>query len=88
MDVLHELYAKYGAFQNALQSFTFEGAEGFLTMQSIMAHFREHAPKEVLGRRVLQVSDYKTSLTTRRSGETVPIHMPSSDVIKFDLRCV
>ena len=85
VDVLHELYAKYGAFQNALQSFTFEGAEGFLTMQSIMAHFREHAPKEVLGRRVLQVSDYKTSLTTRRSGETVPIHMPSSDVIKFDL---
>lgn len=85
VDVLHELYAKYGAFQNALQSFTFEGAEGFLTMQSIMAHFREHAPKEVLGRRVLEVSDYKTSLTTRCSGETVPIHMPSSDVIKFDL---
>lgn len=85
VDVLHQLYAKYGAFQNALQSFTFEGAEGFLIMQSIMAHFREHAPKEVLGRRVLEVSDYKTSLTTRCSGETVPIHMPSSDVIKFDL---
>ena len=85
VDVLHELYAKYGAFQNALQSFTFEGAEGFATMQKIMADFRENAPAEVLGRKVLRVSDYKTSVMTDAAGNTAPIDMPSSDVLKFDL---
>lgn len=85
VDVLHRLYAKYGAFQNALQSFTFEGAEGFATMQKIMADFRENAPAEVLGRKVLRKSDYKTSVMTDAAGKTSPIDMPSSDVLKFDL---
>lgn len=85
VDVLHGLYAKYGAFQNALQSFTFEGAEGFATMQKIMADFRENAPAEVLGRKVLRKSDYKTSVMTDAAGKTSPIDMPSSDVLKFDL---
>ncbi len=85
IDVLHGLYAKYGAFQNALQSFTFEGAEGFATMQKIMADFRENAPAEVLGRKVLRKSDYKTSVMTDAAGKTSPIDMPSSDVLKFDL---
>ncbi len=85
VDVLHQLYQKYGAFQNALQSFTFEGAEGFATMQKIMADFRRQTPREVLGRRVLCVSDYKTSTATKASGEIIRIDMPSSDVLKFDL---
>ncbi len=85
VDVLHGLYAKYGAFQNALQSFTFEGAEGFATMQKIMADFRENASAEVLGRKVLRKSDYKASVMTDAAGKTSPIDMPSSDVLKFDL---
>lgn len=85
VDVLRELYKKYGAFQNALQSFTFEGAEGFATMQKIMADFRQNAPAEVLGRKVLLKSDYKTSVATDASGKESAIDMPSSDVLKFDL---
>ena len=54
-------------------------------MQKIMADFRENAPAEVLGRKVLRVSDYKTSVMTDAAGNTAPIDMPSSDVLKFDL---
>ena len=50
-----------------------------------MADFRENAPAEVLGRKVLCKSDYKTSTMTDAAGKTARIDMPSSDVLKFDL---
>ena len=85
IDVLNELYASYGAYVNALQSFTFEGMDGFETMQTIMASFRAQPPREILGHRVVCVSDYACSLSTYADGRTEIIDLPASDVVKFDL---
>lgn len=85
VDVLGELYAAYGAYVNALQSFTFEGRDGFETMQNIMASFRAAPPKEVLGHDVVCVSDYACSRSTYADGRTEAIALPASNVVKFDL---
>ncbi|WP_124065182.1 phospho-sugar mutase [Clostridium sp. E02] len=75
VDRLNELYQKYGYCLNTLHSYTFEGAEGFLKMQSIMQRFR-HSPLERLAsKRVVDRKDYLTGVDG----------LPKSDVIKYFL---
>lgn len=85
VDVLNELYDAYGAYVNALQSFTFEGRDGFEQMQGIMASFRSAPPQAILGHDVVCVSDYACSRSTYADGRTEAIDLPASDVVKFDL---
>ena len=75
VDRLNELYQKYGYCLNTLHSYTFEGAEGFLKMQSIMQRFR-HSPLERLARkRVVDRKDYLIGVDG----------LPKSDVLKYFL---
>lgn len=84
VDVLNGLYLKYGYCLNTLHSYTFEGAAGFKTMQSIMTGFRERGPMEFLGRKVLSVSDYKQSVTRYADGSQETISLPVSNVLKYE----
>lgn len=73
LEVLNELYRKYGYCLNTLHSYTFEGAEGFQKMQTIMRNLRETGLSEVAGNTVLEIRDYKEGLDG----------LPKADVLKY-----
>ncbi|MEY8354099.1 phospho-sugar mutase [Lachnospiraceae bacterium 54-53] len=75
IDMLNELYNKYGYCYNTLHSYTFEGAEGFQKMQKIMQQLRETSLKEVAGRKVNEIKDYLKGID----------RLPKSDVLKYML---
>lgn len=83
--VLDGLYARYGYHKEALDNFTFEGREGFIKMESIMAGLRSNPAGEACGKKLARVSDYAAG-TVRdvASGTTAATNLPSSDVVKFE----
>lgn len=76
IDVMNELYAKFGIYQNKVTSYEFEGAAGMEKMAGIMKDIRENPPKTVGGMDVLKETDYT------KSDET---GLPSSNVLSFGL---
>lgn len=75
IDVLNDLYQRYGYCLNTLHSYTFEGAEGFQKMQTIMQELRKTSLKETAGRKVIEVRDYLEGIN----------QLPKSDVLKYML---
>lgn len=75
IDVLHELYQKFGYYENRSLSFLFEGAEGFAKMQELMAGLRKNSPAEIAGLKVERVIDYRNDDTG----------LPKSNVVRFFL---
>lgn len=76
IDVMNELYAKFGIYQNKVTSYEFEGAAGMEKMAGIMKNIRENPPKTVGGMDVLAETDYT------KSDET---GLPASNVLSFGL---
>ena len=85
LDVLRELYEKFGFFKASLDSFAFEGAEGMETMKEKMKFLRENPPSEIGGKKVIFVSDYAAGETTYLGGKKEKITLPKSDVLVFGL---
>jgi len=85
LNVLNNLYQKYGYCLNTLHSYEFEGEEGFTKMQKIMVFFRNECPGEWVGRKILTVSDYKESVIRYADGHKEKIMLPVSDVLKYEL---
>lgn len=83
LDVLNQLYEKYGYCLNRQFNYTFEGAEGFHKMQKIMESFRHHEQSVLSGKKVLAISDYKNSVMRYKDGTSRSIDLPKSNVIKF-----
>ncbi len=73
VDVLNELYERYGFYETKLLSFTFDGAAGFARMQELMSALRKNPPKELAGEVVTQVLDYDRDGTG----------LPRSNVLRF-----
>lgn len=71
IEKLNELYAKYGRYENTLESIAFEGADGFAKMQSIMEDYRNAT--EIGGKRIVKKTDYINGVNG----------LPKSNVIKF-----
>ena len=84
VDVLEELYAKYGYYYNSIDNFAFEGAQGMARMKEMMEQARENPPKELAGYQVVQVADYGRSVRTGPQGEQ-PISLPRSNVLAYTL---
>ena len=76
IDVMNEIYAKFGIYLNKVDSFEFEGAAGMQKMADIMEHLRNNAPSEIAGLKVLDVTDYK---------DTAKTGLPSSNVLSYKL---
>ena len=92
VDQLNDLYEKYGYYKNDLMEFAFEGAAGMEKMSSIMGRLRMEAPTYIIGKKVVEIADYK--LSTRRilggaktccdlSVGMRPINLPKSDVLEY-----
>ena len=75
LDAVNALYKEFGFYRNALKSYTFEGESGLLTMQSIMAKLRAHAPAAIAGVKVAGVTDYEHDDTG----------LPKADVLEYRL---
>lgn len=75
VQMLNQLYEKYGYFKEALQSITFEGASGAKKMADLMESLRTNAPKEIAGFRVMDVKDYKAGIG----------NLPKSNVLEFNM---
>lgn len=85
-EVMRDIYAEFGIFNNSLLNFTFEGASGMEKMASIMENLRNNPPKEIGGMEVLEVSDYKNSVTVNtKTGEKTEITLPKSNVLAYAL---
>lgn len=76
LDVMNDLYARYGIYLNKVESFAFEGAAGMEKMAGIMSHLRESAPATVAGKPVQEVIDYENPEATG---------LPASNVLNYKL---
>ena len=73
VDVLNELYERYGFYETKLLSFTFDGAAGFSCMQELMSALRKDPPEALAGGAVTRVLDYDRDGTG----------LPRSNVLRF-----
>ena len=83
IDVLDNLYKKYGYYQSALKSYTFEGVKGFNKIQDLMNSLRNKTPREIAGIDVIGFADYQKSIL-QMNGEH-KIYLPKSDVLQYYL---
>lgn len=85
VDVLGDLYRQYGTYLNRLQNIPFEGREGVAAMQAHIARLRDNPPDAIGGIRVQALSDYLHATKKTSDGQIVPLDLPESDVLRFDL---
>lgn len=86
LDALNDIYEKYGYFKESTRSITLKGASGLESIKTIMGNLRTKPPKEVSGRKVVEVRDYKLSVSTvLETGATEKITLPVSDVLYYVL---
>ena len=84
VDVLNELFEKFGYYKNGVTSYTFEGASGMEKMASIMSSLRENPKKEIAGAKIIEISDYLRSEKIT-SDSTQKILLPKSNVLAYKL---
>ena len=81
VDVMNELYEKYGYYQNATLNFAFEGEDGMKTMENIMTTLRQNPSAEIAGSKVVGRSDYLESVSYGDKEGT--IDLPKSNVLEY-----
>ena len=86
VDVLNELYAKYGYYLCTQQSFAFEGESGMNQMAAIMERLEESPLTELEGEKVVLYKDYKAQTAVDyRTGEKTSTGLPKSSVLSYTL---
>ena len=86
IDVLNEIYKKFGYFYCSQKSFTCEGQVGMQRIAGIMDDLRRNPPSVIAGGEVVTVKDFKTSESFDiKSGKTEKISLPASNVLGFYL---
>lgn len=84
VDLLYEIYLKYGVYREKLLSLTFEGKEGVDKMHAMMLHLRQNPPTSIDGIPVVTLEDYLSRTTLHlATGNKEPIILPKSDVLRF-----
>ena len=84
VDLLYEIYQRYGVYREKLTSLTFEGKEGVGEMKTLMRHLREHPPQKVANLDVIIVEDFLSrSANNLATGEKKPLLLPKSDVLRL-----
>ena len=86
IDVLNDLYVKFGFFKSEVRSYEFKGADGTDKMASIMDKFRNFSIKNIGEFKIIEKLDYliskKINLLT---GNESVINLPKSNVLEFNL---
>ncbi len=80
------IYEKYGMYLNSVLNFSFEGASGMQKMSDMMTSLRNNPPKEIAGKKVVKVADYKLSkIVNTVTCEESEITLPKSNVLSYSL---
>ena len=83
-DVLDDIYAEFGFYQEDLVNIALTGKEGSAKIQLLLSEFRIKPPVEIAGLKVVTVEDYQTS--ERITGGMVSkIDLPLANVLKYIL---
>lgn len=84
IDVLNDIYEKYGYYREKPISLVLEGIEGKKRIERMMAAYRRNFPKEINTVKLVRYIDYKEGKEhDLTSGETYESEMPKSDVLRF-----
>jgi len=83
-DVLDDIYAEFGFYQEDLINIALAGKEGSEKIQRLLNEFRVAPPTEVARLQVVTVEDYQTSERVT-SGKISKIDLPSANVLKYIL---
>lgn len=84
VDVLNNLYERFGYHHEDQVSLTLKGSEGSQKIKSILNHFRTSSIDEFAGIKVIGKEDYLFGEKTYK-GVQSKLDFPASDVIKFYL---
>lgn len=85
LDLLDEIYEKFGVFRESLISIHFhESFEGKETMQKIMERLREKHLEKIGNQKVVVFEDY-ISLRKKEGEKTIPLDLPKADVLRYFL---
>ena len=84
-DGIEEIYKEYGYFAEKTISVTLSGADGAEQIKSIMAKFRDNAPKEFNATAISVTEDFKAQTSTAADGTVTALTTPPSDVLKYTL---
>ena len=88
LDVLEELYGRYGYYRNSQISVTYPGAEGAARMRDITARLRACPPVDIADRRVERLVDYlsETEMPVMKGHSDADVQvLPKADVLEFQL---
>ncbi|MDU4467146.1 MAG: phospho-sugar mutase [Streptococcus mitis] len=84
-DGIEEIYKEYGYYAEKTISVTLSGVDGAEQIKSIMAKFRNDAPKEWNATAITVVEDFKAQTATAADGTVTNLTTPPSDVLKYTL---
>lgn len=87
LDLLDEVYDKFGFYSEKLKSLTFKGKEGMETIQKIMHVLEENPPTELNGHKVLRILNFKSQkawmFADGRKEIVFPYDLPQSDALQM-----
>ncbi|HHX80705.1 MAG TPA: phospho-sugar mutase [Acholeplasmataceae bacterium] len=84
LDVLEEIYQKYGYHEDGLVNLQFEGRKGAEKIKNIMNYFRNNRFTHFGNYSIIATEDYLKRIRYLANGE-VHLSLPASNVIKFYL---
>ena len=84
-DGIEKIYKEYGYFAEKTISVTLSGVDGAEQIKSIMAKFRDNAPKEFNATTISVTEDFKAQTSTAADGTVTALTTPPSDVLKYTL---
>lgn len=84
-DALNGIFAEHGYFNEVSKSIAFSGVDGMAQMSAVMDKFRDNPIRNIGGIPVLSILDYSNQIETLANGTILPIALPKSNVIKFNL---
>lgn len=85
MDVLEEIYDKYGYWLEQQNTYLFKGAVGKVQMEKIMARIRRDMVKDdgFVGKKVKAAIDYQQQMMYLSDGKNIGTDLPASAVCKI-----
>jgi len=84
-DGLQDLFAEYGYFREKTTSEEFDGVGGGDKIKALMTKFRNEAPVDFAGYKVVSTEDFASQTETFADGHTAPIALPTANVLKYKL---
>jgi phosphoglucomutase len=86
IELLDEVYSKYGCYKESLISVKREGRKGKEEIAAMMSDLRTNPPSHLGGSAVVRVDDLQSSTSKNLlNGESRTIDLPASNVIQFFL---